>query len=824
MVSFPEISKENFRNIFKDADVGMSMSLPDGTQIQVNRALCRMLGYSAKELLRINVFDLTCAEDRERTGRFFDEVFAGKRTFFSYRKTYRHKNGSRVWAQTSVIWMNDNRGVPSYCVALIQDLTPQCEVEKRLVARENLYRTLVNNIDLGISLVDADFRIVMVNSTFSKWFGRDIESFPGKFCYHEFEKRSGVCDHCPGVRALKSGRVQEMVSDGVREDGSRFVVRIQAFPLLNGGNGPGQFIEVVQDITRQRQAEEASRISEERFRSIFRNSAASMALGDLDGNLLDVNEAFCRFLDRPRRELLKLQVMDITHPEDLDMTRRVFEKGRKGIQDGQSYEKRYLRGDGSGIWGLTTITWLPGDSPGGRLCVALIQDITARKNAESKVRKFAYFDPLTDLPNRTSLLEHLEQMMKQVSREKKRLALLYFDLDHFKKINDSLGHDVGDQLLKSVANRLNGCLRESDFRARIGGDEFGVVLPRHENSGEISRAARRIMDAMTHPHMVGERELICSISMGITIFPDDGEGVGTLFKNADLAMYEAKNQGRNNFSFFSEELNRKAKARLETEEMLRKALDRDEFILVYQPQVDLTSGRIFGFEALVRWRHPQRGLVKPAEFISLAEETGLIIPLGDWVVREACRQIGAWRSEGLSPPVLSINFSGAQFMQKDFLSHLLGIFREFEVPPGCIGMELTESILMTYLRDPATQLQEAREAGMTLAIDDFGKGYSSLSYLKQFPIDYIKIDRDFVHDLSGDAGSRVIVETIIAMGRSLGMGLIAEGVETREQVDFLIERGCHKIQGNFFSKPLDPEQVTALLGKELVTEVPFGTA
>ncbi|MDI1292911.1 MAG: EAL domain-containing protein [Methylobacter sp.] len=451
------------------------------------------------------------------------------------------------------------------------------------------------------------------------------------------------------------------------------------------------------------------------------------------------------------------------------------------------------------------------------LVVATIEALTLAEEVEkAKVRMvhLAQHDALTDLPNRLLLNDRLAQAIALARRHGKQLAVMFLDLDRFKHINDSLGHKIGDQLLQSIAKRLTAGVRNSDTVCRQGGDEFVILLADVEHAEDAALSAQKILDALTVPHLIDQLELHVSVSIGISIYPDDGQDADTLIKNADTAMYHAKEGGRNNYQFFEQNMNVLAVERHFIESGLRLALERQEFMLQYQPKINLETGTISGVEALVRWQHPHRGLIMPEQFILIAEDCGLIVPLGTWVLREACRQAQAWQDAGLPPVPMAVNISAVQFRHKDFQESLSGILKDTGLAPSNLELELTESVLMHDTDSTALVLNELKAMGVRLTIDDFGTGYSSLSYLKRFPIDALKIDQSFMRDIThatADSDDASIVAAVVSMGKSLNQRVIAEGVETREQLAFLQAQGCGEGQGFYFSQPLSSEELVELL-------------
>ncbi len=454
--------------------------------------------------------------------------------------------------------------------------------------------------------------------------------------------------------------------------------------------------------------------------------------------------------------------------------------------------------------------------------IIVVRDITVQNLSQERVRRLAYFDGLTGMPNRQSFLERLDRELLRAKRDGRLVALLFLDLDGFKRVNDTLGHSAGDNLLQTVASRLKERLRDGDVVsqpvldesglhvARLGGDEFTVVLPDLEEKQTIETVAQRMLILLSQPFQIGDQEVTVTASIGIAIFPEDGDDAATLLKHADTAMYHAKDQGRNNWQLYQQALTNRAVKWLALETDMRKGLQRDEFLLFYQPQV-LDDGTIVGLEALIRWQHPEQGLVSPAEFIPVAEESGLIVPLGEWVIRTACLQLRAWRERGVPVPRVAVNVSARQARAANFIGGVEKIIDETGIRADQLELELTESVLLDREASRIEGLVRLRRLGVHFSIDDFGTGYSSLSYIKRFPISQLKVDQSFVRGLPHDANDAGITIAIIAMARSLDLDVIAEGVETRAQLEFLQQAGCRNLQGYLFSRPVPADEAERLL-------------
>jgi diguanylate cyclase (GGDEF)-like protein/PAS domain S-box-containing protein len=457
--------------------------------------------------------------------------------------------------------------------------------------------------------------------------------------------------------------------------------------------------------------------------------------------------------------------------------------------------------------------------------VMVFRDVSMARALSLKMAHLAQHDSLTDLPNRVLLNDRLTQALALAHRKEQRLALLFLDLDRFKSINDSLGHAIGDRLLQSVAERLLTCVRSSDTVSRQGGDEFVILLPEVTQPADAAVTAEKILLALSTPHRIERQDLHLAASIGIVTYPNDGTEAKTLLKHADLAMYRAKDSGRNTYRFFEPDMNGYTADRQSLESGLHRAIERHEFVLHYQPIVSLHSGELIGVEALIRWRHPQRGLVSPAQFVPIAEESGFIAAIGRWVLHEACRQSRAWRAAGLPPMRIAINISTVELRDKAFVESVGGILEEHGLLPRDLELEVTETFLMRDSNSTAAVLQSLSDLGVRIALDDFGTGYSSLSHLKRFPIDTLKIDQSFVRNLPTDAGDASIVDAVIGMGKGLQIRVVAEGVETREQLAFLRKRGCPEGQGYYFGRPVSAREFTQLLRRSATkSRVPDGRA
>ena len=533
----------------------------------------------------------------------------------------------------------------------------------------------------------------------------------------------------------------------------------------------------------------------------FQCNPVAIMITDQANKIISVNQSFTRLTGYGQEEVLgrnpSLLKSGRHGPEFYrDLWNELREQGE---WSGEIWDRRK---DGSHYPKWLDINVIR-ECPGGAVSnyVAFFKDMSASKVAEERIRLLAYHDPLTGLPNRLLLTDRLAHALASARRRRGHVAVMFIDLDRFKNVNDSLGHAVGDKLLWEIAHRLNTCVREEDTVSRLGGDEFVIVIESLQDQQDAVAIATKIHRAFEQPILVDGRILHASASIGIALYPDDGENAEVLMQNADTAMYQAKSLGRNNYQFFAPFMNAHVRERLDLENTLREALARREFELYFQPIVNLRGGDIACVEALIRWRHPELGLVPPDKFIPVAEETGFIVQIGDWVVDQACRLMAQWQSAGLRPPRMSLNVSPRQFRQPGLADRIRCILSNHGVEAGRIDLEVTESALMEHPEAAARILGELKAMGLGIVIDDFGTGYSSLAYLKTFPIDKLKIDRSFVRDILTDNSDREITLAVIALSHNLGLQVVAEGVEEAEQLDFLKRHQCDGVQGYFYSRP-----------------------
>jgi len=553
---------------------------------------------------------------------------------------------------------------------------------------------------------------------------------------------------------------------------------------------------------------------EQRFRALVEKSWSGVALLDPDLAFSYSGASTERLLGYAEDDLAGTSFLAYIHPRERETMRELFVALATGAAHESQAELRFRHRNGMWIW-LEVFAQNMLLEPSVGAIVLNYRDVTQRKATEKQLEYQAYYDALTGLPNRLLFRDRVVNAIAQAQRNRRGVAVMYLDLDHFKLVNDSLGHSLGDALLSEVAARLQSCVRASDTISRLGGDEFTILLIDTSSSEAIAGVARKILQSLAHPLRVGGHELFVTASIGISVFPGDGDEVETLLKSADSAMYRAKELGRNQAQMFTTSMNERYGRRLALEQSLHHALERDELLVHYQPIFDRNRKKVASLEALVRWNHPTRGLVQPADFIGLAEETGLIVPIGEWMLRSVCRDLRAWRAGGLPPVRIGVNIAAPQFQQLSFALVVGSILREYACDPGMLELEITETVAVQNIEITMNAMRDLKELGIRIAIDDFGTGQSSLVYLKRFPIDTVKIDRAFVRDVTTDESAAAIVSYVINLAHTLRLDVVAEGVETEEQWSFLKLNACDHMQGFLFSHPLPASEAEAFMRAEL---------
>jgi diguanylate cyclase (GGDEF)-like protein/PAS domain S-box-containing protein len=675
----------------------------------------------------------------------------------------------------------------------------------RLTEATNRFRAVIEASPIAIISVDNDAKVTMWNPAAEDTFGWTEQEVMGQpyplvpedkgeeFARLRSRVRGG--EGFTGVESLRHTNEGDLID-----------VSISTAPLRDAHGEVTGVLAMVADIGERKRSEEALRKSEERYRTLFESNPHPMAVVDVPSRrFLAVNEAATRHYGYTKDEFLAMGLVDIRPPEDVPALQKMLSGPMDPVIQ---IETRHRKNDGTIIDVEVTIHEIEYESRPAHLVTA--SDITERKRAEETIRHLAYHDPLTGLPNRLLLEDRVNVALAQARRSATPVIVASVDVDRLKLINDTLGHAAGDRLLKSVADRLRAAVRESDTVARVGGDEFIMLLPGSARAQDIARIGGKILEAFRSPFRIDSQDVHVTPSIGMSVFPHDGEDPETLLRNADAAMYRAKKQG-NSFQIYTPSMNSEAAARMGLENDLRRALDTGELVVHYQPQAEVSGDRIVGVEALLRWQHPSLGLIPPDRFIPIAEETGLIIPIGEWVLREACAQGRSWLDEGLTDVRVAVNLSARQFLQPELDAVVSRVLSETDFVPSQLELEITESTAMDDVVLTAQILRALREIGVLIAIDDFGTGHSSLNYLKHFPIHTLKIDRSFVKDITSDANDAAIATAAVAMAHSLGLAVIAEGVETAAQLAFLRDRACDEYQGFLLGRPAPAEELSHLL-------------
>ena len=793
------LSESKFSTIFHSSpDAILILRNTDSTIVDFNTGFTRLLGYTREEgiglqepALKIWGNDL----DRERV----QAELEAHHECLDYETDLVAKNGEVLQTEISVRYVEIDGELCVLCIG--RDITKRRLAEAALKESEEKFARIFTGSPDGIVIISlVDNRIVDINDAFVVASGFAYEELVGH--------RVGDLPIFDDIVELKRA-TEIVVQDGTLQNFA-LTFRTKAgepIPALVSATiveleGEKSLVCIAKDNRAQREAEGKLRVSEERFRGAFENAPIGMLLTDTDGYVFQANHFALQALAYPETELVGSHISRLVPNSERQNLKETFD--RLLYRSGNVYqsERRMLCKDSIEIWTNFHVVLQRSDNGDPLYFIVQLADITEMKHNEELMQRMAFYDTLTDLANRRLFGNRLEQAIAHAVRTDGCAALLYLDLDQFKRVNDMLGHEAGDELLREVARRLTHCVRAEDTVARPGGDEFTILLYDIASPGDAGTVAEKILARLRAPITIAGEQLIITTSIGITIIPNDSVQPNVLTKNADLAMYRAKERGRNNYQYFAEEMTTKAQSRLRIENELREALEANRFELFYQPKVRLADQRLTGVEALIRWHHPQRGLLTPDKFISVAEDSGVIVGIGAWVIQQGCIAARDLAAQTGAPIQVAVNLSPRQFRDPNLVNTVRRCIREAGIDPAQLEIEITETMLMSDKEAAAFTVERLHELGIKLAIDDFGTGYSGLDYLKRFPIDTIKIDRSFVTDIPGNADDVAITAAVISMAHRLGLAVVAEGVETAEQLKFLSDHHCEYGQGYYFSRPL----------------------
>jgi diguanylate cyclase (GGDEF)-like protein/PAS domain S-box-containing protein len=790
-----EQSEARFRATFDQAAVGIAHFDLDQRNIRVNRRYSEIVGYPPEELLGKLPGLLSLPGETMPIVERRRQLLAGAIDHSTEERRYCRKDGRVIWVTRTESLARDGAGTPLYFIRVIEDIT-----ERKASAER--YRATFDNAPVGIMHTQIDSnRILHVNHKLSEMLGYTQDELlrmsTGDFVHPDYrETERGLY-----AERMQRGEIDSYSSERryVRKDG-RVIWVNRTVSLVNDAAGePLYFIRIIEDITERKQAAQA----QAQLAAIVQTSQDAILGRAPDHTIISWNAAAQRMFGWSAQEAIGQSFRTVFSIAGERPSWR-FEKVLRG-EFVESFEELRPRKDGSTIHVETSLSAVRDDQGKVLFVSCTMRDITERVLAERQIEQLATRDALTGLPNRSMLMEKMIEAIARAARTRTNLAVMFVDLDRFKEVNDTLGHAAGDELLRDCARRLADCVREVDIVSRLGGDEFVVLLTDVADTGTVSPVAERMLKLLTKPYRLGGRDAITSASIGICFYPADGQDATALMKNADIAMYQAKDQGRNNYQFFAEEMNQRMMRRLQLEQELRAAVENKEFVLHYQPQVNVATGEIEGAESLLRWQHPTRGLLAPGEFIALAEETGIIVPIGEWILNHACEAIKNWRAKGVAVPHVVVNVSPGQ-LSDGLVTLVRDALVQHGIEPGWLMIEITETMLMERVDEAIGILRRIRDLGIRIAMDDFGTGYSSLSVLQRLPLDMLKIDRSFVSvidDEANNARACAIIGAIIAIAKELNLSVVAEGVETPTQLAFLRTLSCDTYQGYLYSRPID---------------------
>jgi len=801
-------SESKFSTVFHSSpDAILILRNSDSTVLDFNTGFTRLLGYTREEAIGVSERTLNIwANPGDR-----DEVQAELEKHYEcldFETQLVAKNGEILHTEISVRFVELDGELCVLCIG--RDITKRRLAEAALKESEEKFARIFTSSPDGIVIISMlDGSILDINEAFLTASGFSYDELVGhRVAELPIFANQGQLEEAT-KRVMAEGSYQNIEFTFMTKAGRAFPALVSATVVEL--QGQKTLVCIAKDNTVQRETEAKLRGSEERFRGAFENAPIGMLLVDLQGNIFQANHFALATLGYREDELLGSHMSRLVPSEDRPDLRNVFARLRQHYTSANRAERRMLSQTGVEIWTNFHIVLQRGEADKPLYYIVQLADITDLKHSQARMERMAFYDTLTDLANRRLFGNRLEHSIQHALRAGTRAALLYLDLDQFKRVNDTLGHEAGDELLVAVARRLVDCVRKEDTVARPGGDEFTILLYDIQTPSDAGTVAEKILEQLRKPVMISGHQLVVTTSIGITIIPDDSVEANILTKNADLAMYRAKERGRNNYQYYSEEMNTLAQAKLKTENELRQALEHHQFVLFYQPKVRIQDNRIIGLEALIRWQHPERGLLAPDQFIGVAEETGAIVGIGSWVIHQACLAAQQLSAVTGFPIQIGVNISPRQFRDPNLIRTVRRCIREAQIESSQLELEITETMLMEDADAALFTIERLRELGVRLAIDDFGTGYSSLNYLKRFPIDTVKIDRSFVMEIPASADDMAITTAVIAMAHRLNLEVVAEGIETREQLEFLADQQCEYGQGYLFSRPIPLPEISKLL-------------
>ncbi|MGD0022508.1 MAG: PAS domain S-box protein [Smithellaceae bacterium] len=809
-------SEEKYRNILENMHEAYYEIDLAGKFTFVNDMVCKHLGYTRKELIGMNNRQVQDETTAKKLYQIFIDVYKTGKPVEAIEAEYIRKDGTNGSYELSVSLIRDVSGKPSGFRGISRDATERKLLEGKIRQSEERYRTIIEQMEDGYFETDLRGKFTFVNDAECRNLGYTREElFELKRAqFAEGKNHKALIDLF--IEVYKTGiPVKAYDLELTKKDGTKSYDEISISLIRNSQGEPTGFRGIARNITERKLLEEKIRQSEERYRTIIEEMEEWYFETDLTGNITFFNDIFSNVLGYSQKELTGLNFRDFIKKEDLDSVYRLFNQVFKTGKSTKNFPYEFVRPDGTVTSAEFSI--FPKRDQDAKIVGfrGVGHDITERKRAEEKIQYLATHDALTGLPNRLMFNQLLNHAIQAARRYTRQFAVLFIDLDRFKIINDTLGHDAGDQLLQEIAARLKQTLRAVDIVARLGGDEFVILIEELTDLSQLETVSHRILSAVIKPMTLIGEECRITASIGISIFPKDADDEQSLMKNADIAMYFAKEEGKNNFQFYSMDIQSKSLERLSIETHLRYALERNELSLHYQAKVDFKTNVITGVEALLRWQNPSLGSVSPMQFIPVAEETGLIVSIGKWVMKMACEQNVAWQKQGLPVVCMAVNLSLRQLTDENLIDDIRTALNDSGMAPKLLELEITEGMVMHNPSRMIAVLAKIKSLGVRLAIDDFGTGYSSLAQIKHFPIDTLKVDRSFIRNIPQDAEDKAITEAIIAMGKTLSLTVVAEGVETLEQMNFLKDHSCDEMQGYYFSKPIVPEQFADLLRKHV---------